>query len=79
MKVTVKLYGTLGRRFPGYRHSEGLEVELPDGATAKDLLTLLEISEVQGVVVITEDHILKADDQMRDGVQVNVLQSIYGG
>ena len=79
MKVKVKLYGTLSHRFNGYRHSKGLEVELPDGATAKDLLALLEISEVQGVVVIAEDHILKADDEMRDGVQVNVLQSVSGG
>ena len=79
MKVKVRLYGTLSQRFPGYRHSEGLEVELPDGAAAKDLLALLEISESQGAVVIMEDRILKADDRIRGGVTVNVLQSIYGG
>ena len=79
MQVKVKLYGTLGHRIPGYRHSEGIGVELSNGATAKDLLALLEIAEVQGVVVITENRILKADDEIRNGVQVNVLQPIHGG
>jgi sulfur carrier protein ThiS len=79
MKVRVKLYGTLSQRFPGYRHSEGLEVELPEGATVKDLLALLEISESQGIAVIAKGRILKADDKIQSGVPVNVLQAIYGG
>jgi sulfur carrier protein ThiS len=79
MKVKVKLYGTWGQRFPGYQHSQGLEVEIPDGATAKDLLAHLAISESQGAVLITEGRVLKANDTMQCGAQVNVLQSIQGG
>jgi sulfur carrier protein ThiS len=79
MKVRVKLYGTLSQRFPGYRHSQGMEVEVPDGATVNDLLALLEISESQGAVVIVEGRVLKADDKMRCGVPVNVFQTIHGG
>jgi sulfur carrier protein ThiS len=79
MKVRVKLYGTLSQRFPGYQHSQGIEIEIPDGATVKDLLALLEISESQGAVVIMESRVLKADDRMRCGVQVNVFQTIQGG
>jgi sulfur carrier protein ThiS len=79
MKVRVKLYGTLSQRFPGYQHSQGLEVDIPDGATVKDLLALLEISESRGAVVIAEGRILKADDKIRRGVPVNIVQSIYGG
>jgi sulfur carrier protein ThiS len=79
MKVRVKLYGTLSQRFPGYQHSQGMEVEVPEGATVKDLLALLEISESQGAVVIAEGRILKADDEMPPGVPVNVLQAIGGG
>jgi sulfur carrier protein ThiS len=79
MKVRVKLYGTLSQRFPGYRHPQGIEVEIPEGATAKDLLALLEISESQGAVVITEGRVLKADDRMQCGVPVSVLQAVHGG
>ena len=79
MKLSVKLFGTYSQRFPGYQPAQGIEVEIPEGATAKDLLALLEISESQGAVVIMEGRVLKADDKMRCGVPVNVLQSIHGG
>ena len=79
MKVRVKLYGTLSHRFPGYEPSQGIEVETPDGATAGDLLALLEIPESQGAVIVAEGRVLKADDRIRRGVPVSVLQVIHGG
>jgi sulfur carrier protein ThiS len=79
MRIRVKLYGTLSQQFPQYRHSEGMEVEIPDGATVKDLLARLEISEKQGAVVAIEGRILKADDMMQGGAPVHVLQSLSGG
>ena len=79
MRVRVKLFGTLRRGFPGYQHSQGMEVEIPDRATVQDLLALLGISESQRPVVIVEGRILRADDRMRSGVPVNVMQVIGGG
>jgi sulfur carrier protein ThiS len=79
MKVSVKLYGTLSRRFPRYRHAHGMDVEIPDGATAQDLLALLEIPTSQGAVVAMEGRLLRADDTLRCGAPVNILQAIYGG
>ena len=79
MKLNVKLYGTLSQQVPGYRHSQGVEVEIPDGASVKDFLARLRISNNQGAVVIMDGQILKADDTMRDGVHIHVLQSLSGG
>jgi sulfur carrier protein ThiS len=79
MKMRVKLYGTLSQQFPNYQHSQGVEVEIPDGATVKDLLAHLAISENQGAVVVMEGLVLKADDPMRLGAPVHVLQSLSGG
>jgi len=79
MKVKVKLYGTLSQHFPGYKRSEGLELEMPDGATVRDLLTRLRIAKPQGALVIMEGRVLKADDPVQSGVPVNVLQAIQGG
>jgi sulfur carrier protein ThiS len=79
MKLRVKLYGTLSQQFPGYQHSEGVEVEIPDGGTVKDLLAHLEISEKQGAVVVLDGQILKSDDTMRGGIPIHVLQSLSGG
>jgi sulfur carrier protein ThiS len=79
MKMRVKLYGTLSQQVPGYQHSQGIEVEIPDGARVKDLLARLEISESQGAVVAMEGRLLKADDTVRGGVPIHVLQPLAGG
>ena len=78
MRVRVKLHGTF-RRSPGYQPSQGVEVEIPDGATVKDLLAFLEISESQGAVVSAEGRILEPGDRVECGVPVSILQVIHGG
>jgi sulfur carrier protein ThiS len=77
--VKVNLYGTLGQNIPGYRHLQGIVVEIPDGATVKDLLAHLEISESLRAVVIAEGRILNGDDVIMGEVPVNILQAIRGG
>jgi sulfur carrier protein ThiS len=79
MKVRVRLYGVLRGQFPDYRHCQGMEVEIPDGATVRDLLLRLRISESQKAFVSLESRVLKADDVIPAGVQVNVLQAVAGG
>ena len=79
MKVTVKLYGTLSLHIPGYKPSQGIEVEIPDGATVKDLLAHLKIFETRGAAVISSGRLLKLDDKMQDGSSLDVFQSIQGG
>lgn len=79
MRIRVKLFGTLSQRYPGYQQARGMEVEIPDGATAKDLLTHLEIPESHGVAVAVDGRILKADDRIGCGALVHVLQVLSGG
>jgi sulfur carrier protein ThiS len=79
MKVNVRLYGTLSREYPGYRHSQGIEVELPDGATVNDLLVHLGISESQKAVVAIDGRIQKANDKMPSGACAQVFQPVHGG
>ncbi|MBN1454204.1 MAG: MoaD/ThiS family protein [Anaerolineales bacterium] len=79
MKVKVKLYGTLSLKVPEYKPSQGIEVEMPDGATVRDLLTHLEILETRGAAVVANGRVLKADDKMQDGSSLDVFQSIQGG
>ncbi|MFZ7113168.1 MAG: hypothetical protein ACOWYE_15910 [Desulfatiglandales bacterium] len=79
MKVLVKLYGTLSRGFPGYRHSQGMEIDIPDGARVKNLLAHLAIPESQGACIAVKGLILKAGEKVPGGVDVQVLQTISGG
>jgi sulfur carrier protein ThiS len=79
MRIRVKLFGTLSQRHPGYQQAQGLEVEIPEGTTAKDLLAHLEIPESRGVAVAVDGRILKADDRIAGGAPVHVLQVLSGG
>ena len=79
MKLRVKLYGTFARRRPGYQASRGLEVEIPPEMLVKDLLSLLEIDEDQGGVVLVDGRILKSEDSIPSGVEVQIFQSVHGG
>lgn len=54
-------------------------VEIPEGATVKELLDHLKIPETRGAVAIANGRVLKADDQIQAGASVNIFQSIQGG
>jgi sulfur carrier protein ThiS len=79
MKVRVKLYGTLSERLTPDERSNGIEMEIPEGATARDLLGLLGISEPRGGVVVVDGRVLGVDDEIRRGAAVSVFQAIGGG
>jgi sulfur carrier protein ThiS len=77
--VKVILYGTLSRQVPGYQHSKGMEVELPDGATVNDLLVFLGISKSQKAVVAIDGRLQKANDKIPHGAHAQVFQPVHGG
>ncbi len=79
MKVRVGIFGTFRQRFPDYQSSQGMEIELPEGATVKDLLARLGLSESEGAIVIAGGRVLKADEKLQRGVPVNIMQAIDGG
>jgi len=51
MKILAKLYGTLGRFFPGYVHADGVIVEIPDNGKVKDVLSAFTLDEFQDMAV----------------------------
>jgi sulfur carrier protein ThiS len=79
MKIRVDLYGTLSQKVPGYRPSQGIEVELQAGATARDLLDLLKISQSEGAVVAIEGRIKKPDEILPGGARAQIFQTVHGG
>ena len=79
MKVRVKLFGTLSQGVADYQHSQGMEIEIPHGATAGELLAHLDIPQSRGAAVAVEGRLLNADDRIQCGVPVHILQVIQGG
>ena len=57
MKIRVDLYGTLSLQVSRYRHSQGIEMELQEGATVNDLLALLKIDKSRKAVVAIDGRI----------------------
>lgn len=79
MKVTVKLYGSLRQRVPGYHQLKGIEVDLSDGSVINDLLNNLEITKHQKAVVTMDGRIQKPNDRIPSGAQLHVFQPVHGG
>ena len=81
MKVKVKLYGTFAQKVSGYQESQGIEVEVPEGATVKELLSLLQIpvSGSEKAVVSIDGRIRKASDEIPSDAHAQIFQPMAGG
>jgi len=79
MKIRVKLFGTLSLQIAGYDPEQGLELLLPDGAMAGDLLARLNISDSRQVIIASGGRLLKSDDVLSDEMYVQLLQPVSGG
>ncbi len=79
IKVRVRLFGTLPRVVSGYDPKKGLWVELPDGATVKELRAALGIPEHYKTVATVEGRILKPDQSISPNSEVSLLQAASGG
>ena len=81
MKVRVNLYGVLSQNVSGYRQSQGIEVEVPEGTTVKELLSLLQtqVSVPQDAVVAIDGRIQKENEEIPSGARAQVFQPVHGG
>ena len=81
MKVKVNLHGTLRQKIPGYRQSQGIEVDVPEGSTVKDLLSLLQIPVLGSgkAVVAIDGRIRKTNDEIPSGAHAEIFQPMAGG
>ncbi|MBI4774766.1 MAG: MoaD/ThiS family protein [Deltaproteobacteria bacterium] len=79
MKVVVRLFGTLGQGFPGYKNEQGMDLELPEGASVKDLLAVLATPKSQKWMAVLDGRMLKADTLLKDTDRVHVVPAVFGG
>ncbi|MGD9034160.1 MAG: MoaD/ThiS family protein [Desulfobacteraceae bacterium] len=75
----MKLFGLLGRGFPDYDHEKGMVVQLPEGATVKDLLVRLEISKNEDAVVTVKGLVQRTERTLKHRDLVYIFQSVAGG
>ncbi len=79
MKVKVRLFGTLGKKFPDHDPLKGFEVESPEDAKVGDLIDQLDISKSKIGFVSVQGHMVKADKTLKQGDFIRIYGPIFGG
>ena len=79
MKIKIHLFGVLGIKIPELNSPEGVDIEVPDGATVRDVLNQLRIPDNWGVTAAMDSRLLKYEDPVRDGAEIRLLQTVHGG
>lgn len=79
MKIKVKLFGTLEQNVTGYDSLKGIEVNISDGASVKDLLAHLDIPETKGCFVCMNNCVVTDETQLINDARVSILQALAGG
>lgn len=79
MQITVKLFGTLGSHYQGYRHAHGIETSTDSNIRVKHLISLLELPVKQIGIVTINGKLAKAEDIIPDTAEVKIFQPLAGG
>ncbi len=79
MEVIVTLYATLIRHHPEGKGNEEFTVQLPDGATVKDLQNKIGIEEGEVRKVFTEHRSRPDDHVLKNGEKVAIFPPVGGG
>ncbi|MGD1996409.1 MAG: MoaD/ThiS family protein [Anaerolineae bacterium] len=77
--VQVRLFATLRRYYPDLGIGEAMPIELPEGATVKDLLEELDLPGEQVMVVFVSGVTRDRDHPLKDGDEVGIFPPVGGG
>jgi molybdopterin synthase sulfur carrier subunit len=80
VQVKVKLFATLRKYLPEAGSSGAGTVELPEGATIRELVKKLEIPEpLARLVMVDGQHVPDLDQKLEDGQTVSIFPPVAGG
>ncbi len=79
MQVTVLLFGTLPKHYPGDYPPSGLKVDCSRGISVAELVELLQLPQEQIVIVSINGRLSKSDDVVPGNAEVKFFQALHGG
>jgi sulfur-carrier protein len=79
MKIQLKLYGDLRRLSPGGAAGAPMEIELPEGASLKDLVEHLRIPSEETKVAFVNNLVQDWDYRLHAGDRVGIFPPVGGG
>jgi molybdopterin converting factor small subunit len=78
MKIRVKLLGLLPREVSSY-DTAGLEIDMPQGATYGDIITVLSLPPEKAGMFSVGGILKKRDDDVAEGDEVHIFMPLAGG
>ena len=79
IRLTIRLFGTLGSKVPDYNPQKGLRVDVDDNATPEDLAKNLKIPLNHIGLISDGSAAIKLDTQLTNNMNVNFFSLISGG
>jgi len=79
MKVRLKLFATLREYLPEGVGAEGVELELPEGATVQDALDELSVPLEKKAIILRNGVHAKPESELDPGDELSVFPAIGGG
>lgn len=79
MNVKVRLFGTLGKKFPDHDPLNGFEIEIPKDASVGDLIEQLDIPKSKIGLVSVQGRLVQADKTLKQGDYIRIYRPIFGG
>ncbi len=79
MQVLVKVFSTLEGLIKNYPGKEGMEITLPEAATAQTLLSALSIPREEIGLLLVNGTYAEMDTVLHNDDEVNLFPHIEGG
>jgi molybdopterin converting factor small subunit len=79
MKVKVRLFGLLSEHVADYDHTRGIDLDVHEGTTYRDLTHALQLSLREAGIFATGGTLKRPDDYVGDGEEVHIFMPIGGG
>ncbi len=79
MQIEVRVFSGLEKFLPGKRFGEPVLVDLPEGATIKDVLHKLAIPEDQVFTMLVNGKHQKLNYTAREGERISFFPPVGGG
>lgn len=79
IRLTIRLFGTLSLKVPGYDHKKGLIVDAPCGATPLDVLADLQIPILHVGLITHDNRAIQQDTLLQDRMSISFFSLVGGG
>ncbi len=77
MKITLKLYATMGDFLPAHARANTLQIEIPENATPNQVIERYEIPKKMAHLVLLNGVYVDSDDRDKAVIQNNDAMAVW--